>query len=154
MGLEEALGHLLEQFPRMVEGLDPVEQAVAADRAVQLYIDTTAARCLGYRGFAKLARGGSAPEQALMKVYASEARQRVALVAAEIHYATDAVGGFAVAVAVVLTVALVLDAAGGSRQRRSPAGITETVPRHGRRSGYPLNGTARRPGGAGTWRAR
>jgi alkylation response protein AidB-like acyl-CoA dehydrogenase len=85
MGLEEALGHLLEQFPDMVRGLDPVERAVAADRVVQLYIDTTAARCLGYRGFAKLARGGSAPEQALMKVYASEARQRVALVAAEIQ---------------------------------------------------------------------
>ena len=52
---------------------------------MQLAIDTTAARCLGYRGFAKLARGGSAPEQALMKVFASEARQRLALVAAEIQ---------------------------------------------------------------------
>ena len=48
-------------------------------------IDTQAARCLGYRGFAKLAAGGSAPEQALMKLYASEARQRIALVAAELQ---------------------------------------------------------------------
>ena len=52
---------------------------------MQVAIDTQAARCLGYRGFAKLARGGTAPEQALMKLYASEARQRLALVAAEIQ---------------------------------------------------------------------
>ena len=32
-----------------------------------------AARCLGYRGFAKLVRGGTAPEQALMKLFTSEA---------------------------------------------------------------------------------
>jgi alkylation response protein AidB-like acyl-CoA dehydrogenase len=48
-------------------------------------IDTQAARCLGYRGFARLARGGTAPEQALMKLYSSEVRQRLALVAAEIQ---------------------------------------------------------------------
>ena len=52
---------------------------------MQVAIDTQAARCLGYRGFAKLARGGSAPEQALMKLYASEARQHLALIAAELQ---------------------------------------------------------------------
>jgi alkylation response protein AidB-like acyl-CoA dehydrogenase len=90
MGLEEALERLLREAPALTERLTASERAVAVDQIVQLAIDTTAARCLGYRGFAKLARGGSAPEQALMKVYASEARQRVALVAAEIQGA-DAV---------------------------------------------------------------
>ena len=47
-------------------------------------IDSVAARCLGYRGFAKLVRGGSAPEQALMKAFTSEAKQRLARRAAEL----------------------------------------------------------------------
>ena len=85
MGLEEALEQLLHDAPDLTARMGEAERAIAIDQIVQLAIDTTAARCLGYRGFAKLARGGSAPEQALMKVYASEARQRVALVAAEIQ---------------------------------------------------------------------
>ncbi len=85
MGLEESLDRLLAEAPERLASLPPMERAVAADQIVQVAIDTQAARCLGYRGFAKLARGGTAPEQALMKLYASEARQRVALVAAEIH---------------------------------------------------------------------
>jgi alkylation response protein AidB-like acyl-CoA dehydrogenase len=83
MGLEESLERLLGQAPAFLERLGPVERALAVDQIVQSAIDTQAARCLGYRGFAKLAAGGTAPEQALMKLYASEARQRIALVAAE-----------------------------------------------------------------------
>ncbi|MEO7429399.1 MAG: acyl-CoA dehydrogenase family protein, partial [Acidimicrobiales bacterium] len=90
MGLEEAMEQLLHDAPALTARMGEAERAVAVDQIVRLAIDTTAARCLGYRGFAKLARGGSAPEQALMKVFASEARQRVALVAAEIQGA-DAV---------------------------------------------------------------
>jgi len=85
MGLEEAMDTLLHDAARLTARMSEAERAVAVDQIVRLAIDTTAARCLGYRGFAKLARGGSAPEQALMKVFASEARQRVALVAAEIQ---------------------------------------------------------------------
>ena len=85
MSLEEAMGHLLAEAPGLLAPLSDHERAVAVDRLVQLQIDTTAARCLGYRGFAKLQRGGSAPEQALMKAYATEARQRLALVAAELQ---------------------------------------------------------------------
>ena len=97
MGLEESLQRLLAEAPSLLERLTPAERAVAVDQIVQVAIDTQAARCLGYRGFAKLARGGTAPEQALMKVYASEARQRVALVAAEIEGA-DALEVGAVAI--------------------------------------------------------
>jgi alkylation response protein AidB-like acyl-CoA dehydrogenase len=85
MGLEESLGRLLGEAPALLERLSPTERTLAVDQIVQVAIDTQAARCLGYRGFAKLAHGGTAPEQALMKLYASEARQRVALVAAEIQ---------------------------------------------------------------------
>ena len=53
-----------------------------------------AARALGYRGFAKLVRGGSAPEQALMKAFCSEAMREACLVGAEVtaDHAAD-VGG-------------------------------------------------------------
>ena len=62
---------------------DP-EHAVAADSVVRLYIDTWAARCLGYRAFARFVKHGSAPEQALMKAYASETRRDLARVACEL----------------------------------------------------------------------
>jgi alkylation response protein AidB-like acyl-CoA dehydrogenase len=85
MGLEESLDRLLAEAPTLLEPMGPSERALAVDQIVQIAIDTQAARCLGYRGFAKLARGGTAPEQALMKLYASDCRQRVARVAAEIQ---------------------------------------------------------------------
>ena len=85
MGLEESLERLLREAPAMLDRMGAAERALAVDRIVQIAIDTQAARCLGERGFAKLARGGTAPEQALMKLYASDCRQRVARVAAEIQ---------------------------------------------------------------------
>ncbi|GAC1314061.1 MAG: acyl-CoA dehydrogenase family protein [Acidimicrobiales bacterium] len=85
MGLEDAMDRLLEAGPALLGDLPPAERAVAADEIVRLYIDTQAARCLGYRGFAKLVRGGSAPEQALMKAFASETRRRLGLVAAGVE---------------------------------------------------------------------
>ncbi len=85
MGLEESLGRLRDEAPAALDRLPPLERALAVDQIVRMAIDTQAARCLGYRGFAKLARGGTAPEQALMKLFASEARQRIALVATEVH---------------------------------------------------------------------
>ncbi|HZB72523.1 MAG TPA: acyl-CoA dehydrogenase family protein, partial [Acidimicrobiales bacterium] len=85
MGLEESLARLLDEAPAALDRLPAGERALAVDQIVRMAIDTQAARCLGYRGFAKLARGGTAPEQALMKLFASEARQRVALVATEVH---------------------------------------------------------------------
>jgi len=91
MGLEAAVAWLLELAPSYVAPMGPVERALAVDEIVGIAIDTEAARCLGYRGFAKLARGGTAPEQALMKLYASDCRQQVARIAAEVQGA-DALG--------------------------------------------------------------
>jgi len=85
MGLEESLEQLLSQAPALLAAMGPVERALATDQIVQIAIDTQAVRCLGQRGFAKLARGGTAPEQALMKLYASDCRQQVARVAADVQ---------------------------------------------------------------------
>jgi alkylation response protein AidB-like acyl-CoA dehydrogenase len=83
MQLESDLGAVLAQAPAALARLAPAERAAVADGIVQSAIDAAAARCLGYRGFAKLVRGGSAPEQALMKAFCSEAGQRLVLRAAE-----------------------------------------------------------------------
>jgi alkylation response protein AidB-like acyl-CoA dehydrogenase len=69
----------------MIARMPDAERGAAADAIADLYIDFQAARCLGYRGFGNLLRGGNAPEQALMKLFSSEARQRLALVAAELN---------------------------------------------------------------------
>ncbi|MBA2609200.1 MAG: acyl-CoA dehydrogenase family protein, partial [Actinobacteria bacterium] len=88
LSVELALSKLLEDAPAMLAALPEGERAVAADKIVQLQVDTVAARALGYRGFAKLVRGGDAPEQALMKLFATELRQNLALVGAEIQGAS------------------------------------------------------------------
>ncbi len=75
--LEEAVDALVHQAPAALHRLAPSERALVADGLVASAIDAAAARCLGYRGFAKLVRGGSAPEQALMKVFSSEAQRRL-----------------------------------------------------------------------------
>jgi alkylation response protein AidB-like acyl-CoA dehydrogenase len=82
--LEESLQLLLELAPGALAGLPAQEHAVHADLLVRSYIDSAAARCLGYRGFAKLVRGGGAPEQALMKAFSSESLQRLMLEASEL----------------------------------------------------------------------
>jgi alkylation response protein AidB-like acyl-CoA dehydrogenase len=81
--LEQAVGRALAEAPSQLAALEPIERAVLADRLASSYVDSLAARALGYRGFAKLVRGGDAPEQALMKAMTSESRRRACLVGAE-----------------------------------------------------------------------
>ena len=83
--MEMGMQQLLELAPSILEALPEQERAVAADDVVRCYIESHAVRCLGYRGFARLVKGGSAPEQALMKLFASASRQRLARVAAEMR---------------------------------------------------------------------
>jgi alkylation response protein AidB-like acyl-CoA dehydrogenase len=85
MGLQASAARLLADAKQGLATLGPSERGVHVDQIVRAWADAQAARCLGYRGFAKLVRGGTAPEQALMKLMASEARQRVALTAAELQ---------------------------------------------------------------------
>jgi alkylation response protein AidB-like acyl-CoA dehydrogenase len=82
--LEEEVGRLVEQAPDLLRRLDAMERSVIADRVAGAYVDALAGRALGYRGFAKLIRGGNAPEQALMKAFCSEARRRASQVGIEL----------------------------------------------------------------------
>ena len=84
LDLEHLAQRLLAEAPEALDRLAPQPRAIMADQIVASYIDSAAARCLGYRGFAKLVRGGSAPEQALMKALSSESKQRLAGTAAEL----------------------------------------------------------------------
>jgi alkylation response protein AidB-like acyl-CoA dehydrogenase len=82
--LEESVQRLLAEAPTKLARLGSAEQAVLADQIVGSYVDSLAARALGYRGFAKLVRGGNAPEQALMKAFCSESARRACLVGVEL----------------------------------------------------------------------
>jgi alkylation response protein AidB-like acyl-CoA dehydrogenase len=84
MYFEDEMTKALARSRQVIPQLDPLTSGAAADAVVQSYIDSVASRCLGYRGFAKLVRGGSAPEQALMKAFSSESTQRLALTMAEV----------------------------------------------------------------------
>ena len=92
LALDENMGRVLAEAPAALDLLPADERAVITDNIMRSYVDTVAARCLGYRGFAKLVRGATAPEQALMKVFASEAQQRLAMAALEMRggWAADA----------------------------------------------------------------
>jgi alkylation response protein AidB-like acyl-CoA dehydrogenase len=83
LGMESAMDAVFELAPGLLASLTPQERAVAADDIVGLHMDTVAARCLGYRGFARYVRSGTAPEQALMKMYASESRRALGRTMAE-----------------------------------------------------------------------
>jgi alkylation response protein AidB-like acyl-CoA dehydrogenase len=84
MGLQQSVARLLRAAPEPLAPLPATERAVHVDQLVRSWADAQAARCLGYRGFARLVRGGTAPEQALMKLMSSEARQRLTLAATEL----------------------------------------------------------------------
>jgi alkylation response protein AidB-like acyl-CoA dehydrogenase len=95
LALEEGMRRVLDAAPAMLDRMPVSERAVTADRVASSYVDALAARALGYRAFAKLQRGGTAPEQALMKVFCTEAERRLNLVASEMggDHALDALGG-------------------------------------------------------------
>jgi alkylation response protein AidB-like acyl-CoA dehydrogenase len=83
MSLEESTSRVLREAPALLANRPEHERVVLTDKVVTSYIDAVAARCLGYRGFAKFVRGGTAPEQALMKAFCSESSQRLTLTASE-----------------------------------------------------------------------
>jgi alkylation response protein AidB-like acyl-CoA dehydrogenase len=83
LAFEEDMVRVLAEAPSALDRLPSAERAIVTDRIVTSYVDSVAARCLGYRGFAKFVRGGTAPEQALMKAFSSESQQRLMLLASE-----------------------------------------------------------------------
>ena len=59
------------------------ESATFREAVASLYVDAQAMWFLGYRGFAKFARGHISPEHSVLKVFGSEVAQRAARVATE-----------------------------------------------------------------------
>ena len=53
------------------------------DRVAELYVESQALKYMGYRGFAKVARGKSSPEHSVMKLLGSELEQKLCLIALE-----------------------------------------------------------------------
>jgi alkylation response protein AidB-like acyl-CoA dehydrogenase len=59
------------------------ESATFRDEVASLYVDAQAIWFMGYRGFAKFAKGKVSPEHSVLKLFASEVAQRAARVATE-----------------------------------------------------------------------
>jgi alkylation response protein AidB-like acyl-CoA dehydrogenase len=72
-----------EARKRIANGQRIADSGLAREALANAYVDALALRCLGYRGFAKFARGRPAPEHVLLKLYGSEANQRLFLEFAE-----------------------------------------------------------------------
>jgi alkylation response protein AidB-like acyl-CoA dehydrogenase len=53
------------------------------DELARLYVDTQAMWFMGYRGFAKFARGQASPEHSVLKLFGSEINQRATVLASE-----------------------------------------------------------------------
>jgi alkylation response protein AidB-like acyl-CoA dehydrogenase len=53
------------------------------DAVASLYVDAQAMWFMGYRGFAKFARGEASPEHSVLKLFGSETAQRAARLATE-----------------------------------------------------------------------
>jgi len=65
------------------------ESEAFRDELASLYVDAQALWFMGYRGFAKFARGESSPEHSVLKLFSTEIAQRAARLAAEVQ-GTDA----------------------------------------------------------------
>jgi alkylation response protein AidB-like acyl-CoA dehydrogenase len=59
------------------------ENASFRDAVARAYLDTQAVWFMGYRGFAKFARGKASPEHSVLKLFGSEVAQTAALAATE-----------------------------------------------------------------------
>lgn len=82
------LDGMLERLFRLVREPGPDgrrigESATFRDELASLYVDAQAMWFMGYRGFAKFAKGRASPEHSVLKLFGSEVAQRAARVATE-----------------------------------------------------------------------
>jgi alkylation response protein AidB-like acyl-CoA dehydrogenase len=83
-GLERSLEALRAAAARPAPGGGRLgDDPLFRSQLAALHVDVQAARFLGYRGFASLQRRRAAPEHSLLKLFASETAQRLALAATE-----------------------------------------------------------------------
>jgi alkylation response protein AidB-like acyl-CoA dehydrogenase len=78
--LERLFGLAREAGP---DGRRIGESATFRDAVASLYVDAQAMWFMGYRGFAKFAKGQISPEHSVLKLFGSEVSQRAARVATE-----------------------------------------------------------------------
>jgi alkylation response protein AidB-like acyl-CoA dehydrogenase len=67
----------IEALVEVAQQSGAAEDEVWRDRLASLYIDAVAIRSLGYRGFAKAARGETSDELPLLKLYSSEVEREL-----------------------------------------------------------------------------
>jgi alkylation response protein AidB-like acyl-CoA dehydrogenase len=82
------LDGMLEQLVRLArkagaDGRRMGESGTLRDELASLYVDAQAMWFMGYRGFAKFAKGQVSPEHSVLKLFGSEVAQRAARIAAE-----------------------------------------------------------------------
>jgi alkylation response protein AidB-like acyl-CoA dehydrogenase len=83
--LEGTLGRLLQLGRKQgPDGRRIGESAEFRDSVASLYIDAQAMWFMGYRGFAKFARGQASPEHSVLKLFGSEIAQRATRLATEV----------------------------------------------------------------------
>jgi alkylation response protein AidB-like acyl-CoA dehydrogenase len=73
----------VEELIELARTRDVTTDLRLRDEIASLYIDGQAAKLMGYRGFAKFARGKPSPEHALLKLFTSEVQRRVYLTGVE-----------------------------------------------------------------------
>ena len=82
--LDRVLARLLELAGSPGPGGGRIgERGSFRDTVASLYVDSQAMWFMGYRGFAKFARGQISPEHSVLKLFGSEINQRATLAAAE-----------------------------------------------------------------------
>ena len=82
--IEQKLDELIEVGREPGEtGRPRSENGAFRDRVAALYVESQALKFMGYRGFAKVARGQASPEHSVMKLLGSELEQELALVGME-----------------------------------------------------------------------
>ncbi len=84
--LDEIIGGLFQlAHTRGADGCRVGDSATFRDELAAIYVDAQAMWFLGYRGFAKFAKGNISPEHSLLKLFGSEIGQRAARLAIEVQ---------------------------------------------------------------------
>ena len=78
--LERDVEHLIElSTSPLRDGRRLADDPTFRSNIAQAYIESQAMKLMGYRGFAKFARGEESPEHSILKLYGSELSRRLAL---------------------------------------------------------------------------
>jgi alkylation response protein AidB-like acyl-CoA dehydrogenase len=79
-GLDRMLRRVVESaVHELPGGRRPADDPIFRDMVARAYIQSQALKLLGYKGFAKVAKGQPAPEHSLLKLLGSECRRNLAL---------------------------------------------------------------------------